>query len=151
MAGRKNHNVLVYDFNGEFIIGFNSISEFRKNYYSKDNGIRPIFNHKELGERYHIVYDLDLIAVENKIGRLKIKKILKIINSDFCKAEDNIKSKKSVVVYNLKGEIIAEFKTLRLLTKLMPHISQTTINNHLNKRHLMDENLKVDLIFKYKN
>lgn len=150
MSGRKAQEVIVYNTEGKFITKFKSIAEFRRTVYPDDLGIRPIFVHKELGEKYCYLPELNILAVENRIGRDAVKRIIRIHNCEFCKNEDTLKSKKPIIVLNRKGEIIAEFKTLRLLTKLMPHIPQETIHGNLNNKKYIDKHLINNLIFRYK-
>jgi hypothetical protein len=132
MSGRKPHNVYVYDEDGTYICMFESISEFRAVYYPNDIGKRPIFTHKELDYEFHHMEDLNLIAFNKRPGRDLIRKILAIHKSEYCKPQDNAKDNKPVLVFNLKQECIAEFKNARLLLKLMPHISPSTLHRHLN-------------------
>jgi hypothetical protein len=151
MAGRTPKKVYVYDDKGHYICMFNSMQEFRKVYYPED-GIfkRPLFVHEELEFKYHYMKDLELIAVTDRsIGRDRIKNIITIHESDYCKKEDNSPQSKAVQVFNLKNELIAEFKTARLLTKLMPHIHQSTISKHLNNKPIKNFN-ELGLYFKYK-
>jgi hypothetical protein len=150
MAGRQPHKVYVYDDKGIYICMFENMVDFRKVYYPKDTNKRPLFVHEELGFKYHYMKDLELIAVTDRsIGRDRLKNIITIHESEYCKKEDNSPHSKAVQVFNLKNELIAEFKTARLLTKLMPHIHQSTISKHLNNKPIKNFN-ELGLYFKYK-
>lgn len=149
MAGRKPQRVFVYDEEGKYICMFDSMVDFRKVYYPKDLFKRPLFTHEELSVKYHYMDDIELIAFSSRTNRDLIKRIIAIHNSEYCKKEDNDTDKKSVEVFNLKNELIAEFKTARLLTKLMPHINQATLSRHLNTKDIHAQNI-LGLFFKYK-
>jgi hypothetical protein len=131
MAGRKSQKVFVYDEDGTYICRFDSISEFREVYYPNDVGKRPVFLHEELGYKFHYMNDLNLIAFTKRCGRDLTRKILAIHNSEYCKSID-FENNNPVLVFNLKKQCIAEFKSARLLLKMMPHISQATLHRHLN-------------------
>ena len=151
MAGRKPKKVYVYEDNGTYVCMFDNMVDFRKVYYPED-GIfkRPLFVHEELNFKYHYMKDLELIAVTDRsIGRDTIKRIIAIHDSEYCKKEDINPQSKAVQVFNLKNELIAEFKTARLLTKLMPHIHQSTLSRHLNNQPVKTHN-ELGLYFKYK-
>ena len=151
MAGRAPRKVYVYDDKGHYICMFENMVEFRKVYYPEDGVFkRPLFVHEELGFKYHYMKDLELIAVTDRsIGREGLKNIIAIHESEYCKKEDNDPQSKAVQVFNLKNELIAEFKTARLLTKLMPHISQSTFSKQLNTKAVKSHN-ESGLYFKYK-
>lgn len=149
MAGRKPHKVFVYDEEGTYICMFDSMSDFRKVYYPKDMSSRPLFLHEELGSQYHYMEDLQLIAFNSRVYRDTIKKIIAIHNSEYCKKEDHESGKKPVEVYNLKNELIAEFKNARLAVKLMPHITANTIYRQLAGPKVKTLN-EAGLFFKYK-
>jgi hypothetical protein len=150
MGGHKPQEVIVYNTKGKYIRTFESISEFRQMYYPNTKGTVPLFLTSELGEKYEYLDKLDLIGVLNKIGREKIKKILAIHNCTFCKNRDNLPSEQPIICLNRKGEIIAEFKTLRLLKKLMPHIPEPTLTHQLNNKKNVGKNRYTSLLFQYK-
>jgi hypothetical protein len=152
MAGREPKKVFVYGVDGTYICMFDNMVEFRKVYYPADTGKRPLFNHEELGVKYHYMLDLELIAVTTKsVGRDALKRIIAIHESEYCKKEDLSSDKKPVLVYNLKNECIAEFKNTRLLHKLMPHILPGTVSNQLNSTTLNPKSHnELGLYFVYK-
>jgi hypothetical protein len=151
MAGRQPQKVYVYDDQGTYICMFDNMVEFRKVYYPEDGVFkRPLFVHEELGFKYHYMKDLELIAITDRsAGRDTLKRIIAIHESEYCKNEDSNPQSKAVQVFNLKNELIAEFKTARLLTKLMPHIKQPTLSRHLNNQPVKSHN-ELGLYFKYK-
>jgi hypothetical protein len=150
MAGKKPKRVYVYDKEGGYICMFNTLVEFRSVYYPNDVFKRPIFNHEELGYKYSYMEDLELIALTSRsAGRELIKRIVAIHESEYCKKSDNDPNEKPVQVFNLKQELIAEFKTMRLMTKLLPHINQSTISRHLKNKNIKMIN-ESGLFFKYK-
>jgi hypothetical protein len=152
MSGKPKQQVFVYTFDGKYLERFSSESEFRQTYYPTDIGKRPIFCWKELEFIYHINFSREIIAFKERPGRDKIKLILAIHNSEYCKDSDynNI----PVQVFNLKGELIAEFRSQRLLSKFMPS-RQSSINNALTQsRHTGKykvANPEGGLFFKYKD
>jgi hypothetical protein len=151
MAGRKPHEIYVYDINGKYLFMFESMAKFREVYYPDDVSPRPLFVHTEIGYKYHYMKDLDLIAFEDRsVGRDNIKYIIAIHNSEYCKKEDvdNI-----IQVYNLKNELIAEFKNLRLLSKLMPHLHISSVSRQLsvkNRIYKKQKHTSLGIYFKYK-
>jgi hypothetical protein len=151
MAGRKPHKVYVYDEEGIYICMFENMVEFRKVYYPKDTFKRPLFVHEELGVKYHYMEDLQLVATpQRSAGRDLLKRILAIHNSEFCKKEDNNVETRAIQVFNLKNELIAEFKSQRLVLKFMPHLNQSTLSRQLNiAKHVKTHN-ELGLFFKYK-
>lgn len=149
MSGRNPNKVYVYDEEGKYICMFESMVEFRKVYYPEDVGKRPLFTHEELGVKYHYMEDIQLIAVTDRsVGRDNLKKIMAIHNSEYCKKQDHADTK-TVQVFNIKNELIAEFKNQRLLTKMMPHINESTVSRQLNNKNVKSYN-KLGLLFKYK-
>lgn len=152
MAGRDPLKVYVYDEKGSYICMFDSMVEFRKVYYPNDIGKRPLFKHEEFDIKYHYMEDLELIAVTNRAaGRDLLKRIIAVHNSEYCKKEDENSDKRPILVYNLKNECIAEFKNLRILHKLMPHIHLTTVSRQLNSTTLNPKSHnEIGLFFVYK-
>lgn len=158
MAGRKPIGVFVYDTQGKYICKFDNMTVFRSVYYPSDEFKRPLFRKKELGLAYELVQEAGVIAYQERVGRDITKQLLAIVNSEYCKDEDYLDSKRPVQVLNLKNEVIAEFKTVRLLTKMMPHIHANNISRHLtaNTREEGRKNKRrrftsIELFFKYKD
>jgi len=157
MAGKKPIEVFVYNTDGSYICKFDNMAEFRKVYYPNDIGKRPLFNNKELGIKYHYIPECEVIVYPERVGRDTTKQLLAIHNSEYCKQEDNFEDRKPVQVFNLKNELIAEFKTLRLLTKMMPHISHSVVarklvfdENHEDRVYKAKKFTSLGLFFKYK-
>lgn len=152
MAGRKPTRVYVYNEEGEYICMFENMQEFRDVYYPSDIGKRPLFNHEEFGVEYHYMEDLNLIAIHDRsnAGRDLLRRIIAVHNSEYCKKKDNHPDEKIVQVLNLKEEVIAEFKTQRLLLKLMPYVSEATLSRQLNLSTHKKKFNKNGLFFRYK-
>ena len=146
MSGRKKQKVFRYTKDGIYLKTYDCINDFRKELYPEDIAPRPIFNHKVLGKDYHIARD-DSMSFKSRTYRDDVKYLRAIVDSPYCKSIDK---SKPIEVLNIKQEIIAEFKNLRLLTKLMPHISYATINNQLNRNTVRERHSALGLIFRYK-
>lgn len=156
MAGRTPIPVYTYALDGKYQGKFDNMSQFRKVFYPDDLFKRPLFKHRELDIYYEYIPEAQTIAFKERVYRDTVKRIVRIIESDFCKDMDSKYTGKPVEVYNLKGEKIAEFKTPRLALKLMPHLSGGLIHGQLRttlKEHLKspDSHNESGLFFKYKN
>ena len=144
---RAKQQVFVYATDGSYVQTFPSGEEFRNNYYPEDIGKRPLFQWEELGFEYHINFSREIIAFRNRPGREKTKLILAIHNSEYCRKMDE--GETPVQVFNLKGELIAEFKSQRILTKLTG-ANPGYISDNLNKNKYVKKITKNGLFFKYK-
>ena len=145
MSGRLKQKVYEYSTLGKYIRDYESISEYRDIYFSQDIGKRPIFQHNELGIDYHI-FD-EIIILKERPGREIIKLLYFIHNSKYC----NTGVDRPVQVFNLKNELIAEFKNTVLLLKLMPDLNKVTLSNQLNRKtNNPHKSRKLGLTFKYK-
>lgn len=149
--GRPKIKVYVYDSSDcSYIRTFDTISDFRNHYWPNDIGKRPVFQKKELGCDYEIIEDVSIIALTCRPGREAIRLILNIDSSEYCKAQDRFDNI-PVQVFNLRGDLIAEFASQRL-AGLLCASDKTLINHHL-KRDAKVKPKKVfpgGLIFKYK-
>lgn len=160
MAGRQKLKIRVYNSQGHFIEEHSSQTECLFKYFPKDVSKRPLLVHtviifslyhnKELIIRYGTI-DNEYYFFDQAIYREDVVYIHKIATSKYCRQNEK---EKIIEVYNIQNEKIAEFKSLRLLTKLMPHISQSVISRQLdkkNKKIKRHKGLEEDLFFKYKN
>jgi hypothetical protein len=129
MSGRQKIKVHLYDDNGAYLRSFETIEDFRESYYPNDIGKRPIFTHSEFGMDYHYIKNLNLIALKERPGREMIRKIVAIHRSPYCRKQDLVAN--PIELINLRGDVIAEFKTQNLLLKLMPELCQSTVTQHL--------------------
>lgn len=152
MSGRPKEKVHIYDLDCKYIRTFDCINDFRKHYWPEDIGKRPLFIKQELGHDYQVIEEAEIIALKTRPGREAIRLILAIENSEYCKKqdqEDNI----PVQVFNLRGDLIAEFASQRLVSKMMA-ISPIRVSNHLNnsKRNKTraQKVMPGGLIFRYK-
>lgn len=156
MSGRKPIEVFVYDLQGKYICKFENMTMFRNVYYPADEFKRPLFRKKELGVNYEIVQEADVIAYQERVNRDITRQLMAIVNSEYCKDEDYADNKRPIQVFNLKNELIAEFKTVRLLTKMMPHIHANNISRHIISNAQEERKKKrrkftsIGLFFKYK-
>lgn len=159
MAGRKKKQIRVYNNEGKFIETFDSQTDCLKIYFPNDISKRPLlvnnikilslYHKKEINVKYGTI-DNKLYFFDKAINRDDVVYIHKISISKYCKKE----KEKTIEVYNIQDEKIAEFRSLRLLTKMMPHINQSVINRQLNRKSLnvkRHKGLEEDLFFKYKN
>lgn len=129
MAGREKIKIYAYEGNGAYLRTFESISEFRKAYYPSDIASRPIFNHNEFGMDYHYIDSLNLIALKERPGKVLIRRIVSIHQSPYCKKQNLVE--RPIELLNLRGDVIAEFKTQHLLVKLVPEMSPSLITAQL--------------------
>lgn len=129
MSGRPKRQVFVYATDGSYIQKFESENDFRRAYYPDDVGKRPIFAWNELGYDYHLNLSYEIMAFRERPGREKVKLILAIHQSEFCKDTDYDET--PVQVFNLKGELIAEFRSQRILKKFAPN-KYTTAHQRLS-------------------
>lgn len=145
MAGREKIKLYSYNLEGKDAQKFESTSDFRRAYYSDIKGKKPIFTHNTMGLDYGI--HKDRIVFKSPVGRKKAVLCYRIHTSPYVKNEDKLDIR-PIQVLNLEGEVIAEFKTLRLLTKL------TNINPSLVTRQLTSTTTSCaktsGLTFKYK-
>ena len=160
MAGRQKLKIRVYNNQGYFIEEYSSQTECLFKYFPKDIGKRPLLFHtvkifslyhnKELIIRYGTI-DNEYYFFDQAVYREDVVYIHKIAISKYCKHNEK---EKIIEVYNIQNEKIAEFKSLRLLTKLMPHINQSLISRELNKKNKnikRHKGFEEDLFFKYKD
>lgn len=153
MSGRPRIKVHVYDFDCKYIRTFDCINDFRKHYYQDDIGKRPLFQEQELGHNYQVIEEAELIALTSRPGREPIRLILAIHFSEYCAKQDQ-GINQAIQVFNMRGDLLAEFASQRLACKLMPHVSQAEISRQLNKQVKQGikpkKVIKTGLVFKYK-
>jgi hypothetical protein len=144
MAGLKKINIYEYNIDGSFHCKYDSLAEYSKKHY--DNSKYPTFRNKKIeGFEYNIIKDL--VSFKNeRPGRKRVQLIVKMHNSELINDVCN----KAIEMVNLRNEVIAEFKSVIILTKLMPNISQSTIHHHLNDKKKGSGVGKVDYRFRYK-
>ncbi len=113
MAGRPKEKVHIYSLDCAYIRTFDCINDFRKHYWPEDIGKRPLFLKKENGCEYEIIDEAEIIALKCRPGREAIRLIIAIDSSEYCKPQDS-NNPKPVQVYNLRGDLLAEFASQRL-------------------------------------
>lgn len=135
MSGRLKQSLFVYNLDGTFREAFISKQDFRNHYFPTDKGPRPILcNYERLktkrlnNEVIHYSVHNDFIIFDQRVYRNDIILLLEIHFSEFCKKSDK---EEEIEVLNIKHEVIATVKNFRLLTKLFPHISLSTMNSQL--------------------
>lgn len=129
MSGRPKQKVYEYTHEGVYLRAYDSISEARQKNYPLDKAPRPMFLSNELGHECHIMEDT--ILFKERVYRDDVAFICAILKSEFCNMNKSKPGK--VQVFNIKGELLAEFENMNLAIKMMPHINQTVINRHIAK------------------
>jgi len=147
MSGRAPHKVYEYDFEGNYLQSYANIQLVRVKYYSEDQGSRPIFVKQEMGEDYHITFN-NTILIKNRIGRENIVFLLRRIQSQYSYLSEW--EDRPVEVYNIRGELLAEFPNALTASRLMPQISYNLIMKHLRSPRRARYHKSLDLTFKYK-
>ena len=145
MSGRPSIKVHMYNGKGGYIQSFESLAHFRKKHFPNDIGKRPILIYKELGIDYYYNKEFDYIIMSVRPGREKIKHIVAIHTSEYCKKQDD-DDQKPIQLLNLRGDVIAEFKSQRLLYKLVSAISQENATRSL-KRTAKRSNINSSKLF----
>ena len=145
MAGREKIKCYEYDLQGKYIREYESIQEVRDKFYPNDKGKRPIIFNKE---GYFKIENYGFIA-NHKIGRDTLRINERIKNSKYCNYK-SLDDEKEIEIYNLKGEKIAEFKNLYLIS-ILTNIPKNTIISQINDSCKKRQKLpKGELIFKIK-
>ena len=126
-SGIKAINIYVYDKYGKFYKEFESQSDFSKyfdlpkNYFSK--------NVRLLNGEYIVkIPSKELFACREKIGRNKILRYVKKLNSKFIKKRSD--EDRNIGCYNLNGELIAMFKGEFYLKALLGKSSVCILEKH---------------------
>ena len=145
MSGRPKQQVFVYNTDGKFIKAYESRSEFNRIYYPNDSGKRPLVVNK-YGFKLFTNSNEELVACYTRIGRDKLVRLIKESKSIFCKDFSKFNNRK-VKLLNLKGEVIADFKNLRIAAELTK-VPLSTIYGQLESPEI--DSPHIDLIFKYK-
>lgn len=149
MAGREKIITHLYDEKGVYIQSFESMAQFRALYFPEDIAkSRPIFRHREFGIDYHYNKDLGIILLKERPGRERIKQIISVHNSHYCKRTDD--ADREVQLLNLRGEVIAEFKSQRILSKLVPFLPDSHITNSLKSKNVRNI-VKHELFIRFKD
>jgi len=157
MAGREKKQIYVYSLkDGSFVESFETQTECLKKHFPKDISKRPLLIHSfriatsKNKEKQTIKFGINenFMFFEERIYRDDVVFLFRIYNSEYCKKE---KESKEIEVFNLLGEKIAEFKNLRLLTKLMPFVNASKLTRKLNgiSKNVNRHN-RLGLFFKYK-
>lgn len=151
MAGRTMKEVFEYTTEGVYIRSFKSIAEAREFHYPEDLGNRPIFVKKINGNDFHVTKS-DTILITKKIYRQNIIKSYRIWKSKLCNFSLSAHKNKPILMFNLKGEKLAEFANMVVARALLgPEYSSSTIYSQTIGRVLEGtSNLNKDFYFKFK-
>lgn len=145
MGGKAKIECYEYDLKGAFVRTYESLQEVRDRFFPKDKGKRPLF---KSNQDYFKIENYGYIA-NFKIGRKGLKEAEKVKNSKYCK-ESKKMGTYGIEVFNFKGEKLAEFKNLYIMT-LMTNIPASTIACQLNENNSKKQKQpKGELIFKKK-
>jgi hypothetical protein len=147
VAGRENKKVYLYDTDGKYLRQFESISEFARTFQFSEN----LFSGEN--RRYNPdVYEFEdgRIAALYRIGRQGIRDFKRYDRSEYTKvyrgrkiAETVLKDSgklKPVRVFNLDGELIAEFSNSYFCKKLMK------LDKDFPLKHYTDEGVKFEFV-----
>ena len=151
MSGRPRHEIYEYSFEGKYLGNYSSIAEARRKFYPEDIGTRPMFVKRVLNHEYEITPE-NTILFKERVYRDDIVFLVKIVHCKYCNYNKNVHSDKPVQVYNIKGELLAEFANITIAQLMMPHIPAGTVYSQVCtskgvKRHSHAEE---NLIFKFR-
>lgn len=145
MAGRPEKPAYQYTAEGKFVKKWNNHSEMRKHYFSDEVGKRPFYYNNRTGKydgSYSCLPDGTYIS-HYRIGRDKLMEQVKIDKCTFCRHNSK---EKALEVFNLIGEKMAEFSSVKV-AHLMTGIDETTLLHRC--QHEFKHNSD-NLIYKYK-
>jgi len=136
MAGKKPKKIFEYTPNGKYVQTFETMSDCRRVHFSHIRGKIPILRLEKLGTKYTILENGNIL-VKERIGRDKIKFLLRVDKSEYC--TNLIETDYNPIeVYNLEGVLLLEARNMNVLTK-MTGISGATVSNQL--LHLFHQDL----------
>jgi hypothetical protein len=132
--GKPMQKVYEYTTEGVLIRKYESLSEFRKEHYPDDLGVRPIFKNKVEGYDFHLT-KRQTIVLKDRPYRELICFIYKVYTSKFCNLKKSKETDRPIQMFNLKNELLAEFANIKIAALLLsPNISNGTIYEHLKTR-----------------
>ena len=142
MAGREKIKLYQFDLKNRKQKMWNCMQDIKNEYY---NGTRfPMF---QINPDYHALPDGTYVT-KQRYTRDELAAIIKISNSVYVNDAKVKKDDKEIEVFNLANEKIAEYKNIRIASKLST-IPAGTIYSQLNKSKGKKSTLS-ELIFKYK-
>lgn len=150
--GRSQKQIYEYDLEGKLIKTYESQNEFRKFYFPEDKGVRPIFTKKIIGYEFRIT-PINTIAMSERPYRDNVRFLYRVYKSELCNFKNTLQSNKPIQMFNLKNELIAEFKSLSVAKYLLKEDFRLgTIYSQLNTRKgIGNYDLENDYYFKYKD
>ena len=142
-SGREKQPIYVYDLKGKFLQKYESVNECKTKLLKKDKNY-PIFRSEkrclglETKRAAHNYAKVDNYFIcKERLGRNKLLKLEKTVNSQFL--DKKLLVNKPVIMCNLNGDTLAEFKNKKLAGKIL----------NLNIR-IGNKTPKKDFYFKYK-
>ena len=122
--GKEKVKVYQYNKDGKFIKEWDSQTELRSKYYSKNKGKYPIFRKdfrpKDLVEFNISILPDETLVSDEKIGRIGILKFIKRYENSYInrQARSGKYSDNRINIYDLDNNKIAEFKDIDICSKL---------------------------------
>lgn len=147
--GRTPIKIFEYNEKGVFIRKFKTEAECRAFHYPDDIGKRPTRPFERLEIKFGKTPDGNYLFTE-RIGREKIKLVIRVYNSEYC--TDLIKEDKKIIqVFNLENILLLEARNLNTLSKLTGINSSTILTQVKRKPGSKASKIMPNgLIFKYK-
>lgn len=142
-SGREKQPIYAYNLKGKFLQKYESLSDCKTKLLKKDKNY-PIFRREkrclglETKRAAHNYAKIDNYFIcKERLGREKLLKLEKTVNSQFL--DKKLIFDKPIVMCNLNGDILAEFKNKKLASKILNL-----------KIHIGSKTPKKDFYFKYK-
>lgn len=140
MSGRVPVKIYQYSLDGKYLRTFNTMIEAFNYYY--DNGTKGRL--MENNATIRLMPD-DTVICKDRIGRDRIRKEVKILNSKYCGFYNSSHANRSFSIYNLKNEKLATFNNIQVCS-VLTGIDQSTINSALSRSTNAS---KGELVFRY--
>ena len=157
MAGKPPVKVFEYTNKGDYIRSYDTLKEARNAYYSDILGNKPMFEGKKsviLGYKIHIT-PKDTVLLMDRPGKEKIRLLYRIYNSKLCNFNISKSDNKPIILYNLKGEPLAEFANLKVASEILDNKKfppQTRYHQVTNReKSKKQKELNSDYYFEYKD
>lgn len=125
MAGIAPIKIHTYNNSGKFIKTYDNSVEFSKAYNVARSYVANTY------KEYGVMGNGDVWA-KSKIGRVSVKQMVRELNSEFVRKND-VDDKYEVECYNLKGVLIATFRSEFYLRKIFPNLTGNINYNQYGK------------------
>tara|TARA_R110000868_G_scaffold177798_3_gene416923 strand:+ start:3714 stop:4136 length:423 start_codon:yes stop_codon:yes gene_type:complete len=139
MSGRPKQKQYQYSKEGKFLKEYDSLT-------NAENAYKLTKGNFYSGKEYRLMPDETFIC-NRRVGRDAIIKFYRIEKCPFCKKND--KRSKTIEVFNLLGEKLAEFNSLATLGKMTGKNIVTIFSRTSTGNKYLSKNGD-DLIYKYK-